>query len=360
MADSVNADASARRVVGFALGGLGGSNAHGAGFLNAARGLGMKPDIISCTSGQIHWTAAFLAGEALEEKMERHVKAVPRLPEPFGFLTAVMVGMGGLPGVFRPAMIENWLRMPGAPSSLDREALFSQWFPARTWIHTRPRADYEHMAKVFNGSDVGVIFNTYNPATGIEYLHINDAARPLLEKEFDKRYDNKEFLPITTEYVEAAHWLMQYGFEKEVNGEPLIDGAYRRQVIVSELDCADVVFIPAPISRSWKGSLPTNTFQLEDFKLELLFTGSYNGELAAVRWVNHLLERGWLDATQFRPTEIVEIPITVNRGFFDYFLESEEVFQDATKTGKEVLQTKLGLAQPEAAPAAGRPVALTA
>jgi hypothetical protein len=37
--------------IAFALAGLGGFNAHGAGFLTAARELGVTPDVATATSG---------------------------------------------------------------------------------------------------------------------------------------------------------------------------------------------------------------------------------------------------------------------------------------------------------------------
>ena len=51
---------ASKKVVAFALGGLGGSNSHGVGFLAAAQEAKVNPALISCTSGQIHWVAAFL------------------------------------------------------------------------------------------------------------------------------------------------------------------------------------------------------------------------------------------------------------------------------------------------------------
>jgi hypothetical protein len=51
--------------VGFALGGLGGFNAYGVGFLQAARQLQVAPDIITCTRGMIAWAARWLDGEDL-------------------------------------------------------------------------------------------------------------------------------------------------------------------------------------------------------------------------------------------------------------------------------------------------------
>ena len=48
--------------VAFAMGGLAGNNAHGAGFLQAALDRGVKPMAISCTSGQILWVYRYLPG----------------------------------------------------------------------------------------------------------------------------------------------------------------------------------------------------------------------------------------------------------------------------------------------------------
>jgi hypothetical protein len=46
--------------VAFALGGLAGNNAHGAGFLQAALDPRVRPMMISCTTGQILWAYRYL------------------------------------------------------------------------------------------------------------------------------------------------------------------------------------------------------------------------------------------------------------------------------------------------------------
>ena len=46
--------------IGFALGGLAGNNAHGAGFLQAALDTRVTPEMISCTSGQLLWVWHYL------------------------------------------------------------------------------------------------------------------------------------------------------------------------------------------------------------------------------------------------------------------------------------------------------------
>ena len=55
--------ATQRKSIAFALGGLAGANAHGMGFLSAARKLGVEPDIVSCTSGMIYWYWRWLEGD---------------------------------------------------------------------------------------------------------------------------------------------------------------------------------------------------------------------------------------------------------------------------------------------------------
>jgi len=53
----------------FALAGLGGFNAHGAGFLAAATTSKMVPDLVTATSGQILVLADWLQGEDLEQAL---------------------------------------------------------------------------------------------------------------------------------------------------------------------------------------------------------------------------------------------------------------------------------------------------
>ena len=84
-------------VVAMALGGLGGFNAHDAGVLAAAHECGLKPDIITCTSGAIFWTHLFLTNPGgIRAEVERQAQAVSGA-------SALSVAALGYPGVFRPA-----------------------------------------------------------------------------------------------------------------------------------------------------------------------------------------------------------------------------------------------------------------
>src|SRR5271155_3179214 len=58
---------AAKFTTAFALAGLGGFNAHGAGFLAAASDCGVVPNLVTATSGQIVVLANWLQGDNLEK-----------------------------------------------------------------------------------------------------------------------------------------------------------------------------------------------------------------------------------------------------------------------------------------------------
>ena len=97
---------------GIALGGLAGNNSHGAGVLQAALECDRPPDMISCSSGQIHWVHRYLRHlrhdsveqrrGLLREDLEEDIGGVsPTKIEP---LDAALVSLTGKPSVFRPAL----------------------------------------------------------------------------------------------------------------------------------------------------------------------------------------------------------------------------------------------------------------
>jgi hypothetical protein len=104
----------------FALAGLGGFNAHGAGFLAAASKCKVVPDLVTATSGQIVVLADWLRGNDLEKSL-----VVPELEHnPMAQLAIVL---SGEPGIFRPAypeMLERWLTPPPLKGN-PFEALFT-------------------------------------------------------------------------------------------------------------------------------------------------------------------------------------------------------------------------------------------
>src|SRR5689334_6102132 len=94
--------------IAFALAGLGGFNAHGAGFLAAATKCGVVPDLVTATSGQIVVLANWLAGRDLKESLITPGNAT----DPLAQVRAVLFGD---PGVFRPAYWEALARFTAWP-----------------------------------------------------------------------------------------------------------------------------------------------------------------------------------------------------------------------------------------------------
>ena len=84
----------------FALAGLGGFNAHGAGFLAAASKCNAVPDLVTATSGQIIVLADWLQNKDLEKSL-----VVPELEH--NPMAQLAIALSGDPGVFRPAYPET-------------------------------------------------------------------------------------------------------------------------------------------------------------------------------------------------------------------------------------------------------------
>lgn len=329
--------------VAFALGGLGGSNSHGVGFLAAAQEAEVEPELISCTSGQIHWVAHYLEKRNLKKLLTEQIEQMPRLKPPFTEFSGLPLAIKGMPGVFKPAylqhMMETWFQPP-----TTKEELLKRLFPARTMIPTRDPKFFKEISDTFNETPIAIFFNSVNPETGVEYVHVNAPARAFMANRYDMLGDElvaqrianggtdvtfktRELRPITPEYVEAALWLLQYGFVKKFNGEYLFDGAYRRQLIVRELIGAETIFVVRPQSYKWQGDLPSTYFEMEDFKIEMLFNGSYGGETSSIRLLNYLHKQRVIREEHYKPVELIEIEISVNRGFFDYFFESLDIYE---------------------------------
>ncbi len=356
-------DTGARGGLAFALTGLGGSNAFGAGFLQAALDQEVEPRIITCTSGMIYWTWRYL--EALrvpEEKrtgrLRREVEASIAEAQPFpqsvDALNEALLMTVGVPGVFRWAQPEYFARFLTAPLMslsvpLD-EALENLFLPSQWLVPLRPKADFENMAKAFNLSPIGVCFNSFEAESGVEYLHVNGPAREMLAHE-DERMEKANVakpskraesagrapwrsLPGKAEVdidelgVEDALWLTLYGPHSNVGrGAPAnrIDGAYLRSVILSELTMVDAVIIPRPV-RSQRPAFPLNWFEVQDFQTELWWNASFAPQAASIDFVNRLVDNDLLRSGGFRRVDLVPVEIDVDRGFFLYFREDLETF----------------------------------
>jgi hypothetical protein len=323
---------SSRGPVAFALGGLGGGNAFGAGFLAAARERQVRPAAISCTSGMIVWTAHFLAGHDLREKLREQLAEMPKQQEsaPFG---NQWVLAKGLPGVFRPAMPEYWERWSFLSPFAEPKEWADRLLPAQAWVPTRSPEYFEFVAETLAGSEVAVMFNAFCPPTGQEILFLNAAACQGLGVSWHQQTPDTVYLPITAEGVEAALHLYSYGYERSYYGMQLIDGAYHRQFILNELcDLAPqptTIWAVRPQNSRWIGPMPENYFEQRDMETEIGMNNSYAMQVSRIELINRLVRSGKIKEGAARRIQLEPFQFVGKRGYFDYFIESEHVFDTA-------------------------------
>lgn len=352
--------------VAFAMGGLAGNNSHGAGFLQAALERGVRPVMISCTSGQILWVSRYLQlqngepGPDLREMLRNDIREV----NPTGNVNYALaeLAMFGKTGVFAPAhgaylgdLIDNvcnvWRDLATRPSEVLLMKKWLELLPCRQLVPDFPPEFFENIANVFRQASlpqgkgggrlpVGIIFNSYNPRSGEEHVYLNDQARELLharsrsgKRKYDpgcgSDYRDRTFYQdIDAKAVRDALWLYQYGFDRKSDG--FVDGAYFRGIILSELAVADRIFCVRPINHRWQGDLPRNYPELEDLKTEIGFDGAYCGERYQIELINRLLEKlNANDKGAYHHIDLQELEIKRPRGYFDYLFESEQVFTDS-------------------------------
>lgn len=326
--------------IGFALGGLGGFNAHGVGFLEAAKRKGIVPDMITCTSGMIYWTAKYLEDEDLEKLLLEQVKASNNYPPPFQWMNLMSLGWMGTPGVFRPAVIEYWKRWMSPMSEVSAKQLFDRLLPAQLFVPLRRLEEFGQIAKTLNESPIGIMFNTFSPQKGKCYLHMNEAARELKKVHLGAPEDR--YSAITAEAVRGALWLYLYGFEEDAETGGLIDGAYNRQFIVSELSRCNRIYIVRPQNSSWLGHLPRNYFEIENFKIQTWLNSAYLAEIAGLETINRLLKRN-PDLKReegdepYREINFIPVEVQQNYELFDYFIEDKETYDRSLEASMEAL-----------------------
>jgi hypothetical protein len=344
---------SAKDKVGFALGGLGGFNAYGVGFLQAARQLKVRPDIITCTSGMIAWVAKWLDGkdlygEDLEPLIMAQIQKDTRFPPSLDWLNTLSVSAWfGSSGIFRPALLEylaRWLT-PMTPREELAEQVLDRLFPAQVYVPLRGHEDLEHIAYVLNKSLIPVAFNTIHPKSGRTYLHINQAAKEFLEvklEEIGEVGGPQKYTWITTETVGGALWVFFYGSENDMqhrlNPLGLVDGAYNRQFIISELHKCDRIYAVRPLNTKWLDHPPLNYLDNEVFKDWMWINSAYATEIAGMETINNLIQRHHLTHPDYKMVELIEVQIPLHYGPFQQLHEQKGVYELAFNEAMSKLQ----------------------
>lgn len=330
--------------VAIALGGLAGGNGFGAGFLEAVRQRGLKPAAISCTSGMIVWTARFLAGEDLRARFQQELAQTPAGRGLPNSLASAVVGLKGLPGIFRPALGEYWARWAQWPAANWAQTLVDRTWPVQTAIPTRPASYFSEVADQLNTSDVAVLFNAFCPPTGEEYLFLNPAAMQRLGRSPGERRQRQVFQPICAQAVKAALHLYAYGHEQLHLDQQLIDGAYHRQFILDELCELSGQSKPVrlwtvrPHNACWVGRMPANYFEQRDMETEIGMNSNYAAQVQRIELINRLIGTGELKSGRYGQVELCPFEFAGQRGFFDYFNENQAVFDMAHSSALAALE----------------------
>jgi hypothetical protein len=325
----------------FALAGLGGFNAHGAGFLQAARDNQYKPDLVTATSGQIAVLAAYLEDQP---DLRTGLIDAEREKDPFPQLETALFGYQG---VFRPAYgeaIARFLRPPFFGASIEFYA--DRFLPAQLYKPTRTAEYIDGLVHTFSQSTIGVVFNAYDPKTGKGVLYGNDAARllmntkssvPLLPGETGSdprtvkaQKGENPIENITPEAIRSALWLSLYGFQGIPGGN--MDGAYHRSCILSELHNFDEVIVVRPLANGWRmDKMPRSYFDVQDWNTEMWFSAGYKAEVDGMKRINALVARKIIENKDFKQVRLHEIEPDTPAGYFNYFIERESVYDDAPK-----------------------------
>lgn len=362
--------------IAFALSGLGGSNAHGSGFLAAAqevareRGVssGLLPglEMISCTSGAIASTAQYLQGGDLRANLERRIAEAERArghwwlgPTETPQQAAAATVLVGVPGVFRGLLYAlprhywrttleylrdgiGWRRTPTVDELTDL------LLPARVFVPALPDEFFHETAETFAAAPIGVAFNSYAPSRDVEYLHVNQAGLERIRQYHDPSaaYNGSgrvRYRPVTPEGLREALWLFNYGFR----GETPLDGAYARSIILDEVTFADEVWAVRPLNRQWIGPLPTNLLAVLDLQTELWMNASYREQVRALRVIGRLGDEGRKELRDqdekrrdFHPIDLFEVELQRQRGFWTYFVEDIDVFDDAHRLSYTMLSER--------------------
>ncbi len=351
-------DISKRETVAtaFAMGGFGGNNFHGLGFLQAAYEKELMPDMISCTSGQIDMVWKFLLAKNNRLEMRYGVKDLSALAKIYRKEVEIR------PKFPFPEILHDVPELVSASAKhltdvqSFKDNIFSYFMnvslnniPARLLAPKIKDGTLEAMREDFNNEDIAIAFNSYNPKTGRETVYLNPRAQDLLQRPAPGKSSFREtdghlteYSPITTEGLRNALWLYEYGFE----GQESVDGAYFRMVMLSELSRARTIFVARPIQSRWNNNMPVTYGEKEDLKTETFFNSAYLGERFRIELINRHLEQSaftqeFIDRQGYHPIEFYELEPRTAQPFVTYFSENIEMFKEAYEDAKHVFDVAL-------------------
>ncbi|MGZ4161496.1 MAG: hypothetical protein ACXVNF_11995, partial [Neobacillus sp.] len=314
-----------------------------AGALQTLRKEVVKPDLISATSGAILSAYYFLQKDpnAIEKHYEEYFRSEENgIPTFFKFMQYAYLG---IPNKFSPNYLNIFERLRDNWPFLKLEEWINFCFPNKIYKSEFPQQFFDDIANFFSTNDeVGIIMNAYNVNNDQAVLYVNE--RALNTVELTKR-GNFEVKPITPDGVRACLQLLQYG---DFKGE--YDGAYQYNPVLFPLVVADEIILVtvAPLGKSLDPI--DNFFDIEDFKLKMLFKNALFAELNDISRINKLIGHGNKlvrpesenkPYKEYKPIKVQTIQPTIHRGFFEYFVETREFYQNGVSQAKKFIDDSL-------------------
>ncbi|MFB9762224.1 patatin-like phospholipase family protein [Ectobacillus funiculus] len=330
-------------MLALALQGIGGMNSFAAGALQTLRKEGIKPDLISATSGAILSAYYFLQEDpnAIEKHYDEYFKSEENgIPTFFKFMQYAYLGV---PQKFSPNYLNTFERLSDNWPFLKLEEWINFCFPNKIYKSEFPQQFFDDIAHCFStNEEVGIIMNAYNVNNDQAVLYVNE--RALNTMELTNR-ENFEVKPITPDGVRACLQLLQYG---DFKGE--YDGAYQYNPVLSPLVVADEIILVtvAPLGKSLDPI--DNFFDSEDLKLKMLFKNALYAELNDISRINKLIEYGNKlvrpesenkPYKEYKPIKVQTIQPTIHRGLFEYFVETREFYEDGVSQAKQFIGDSL-------------------
>lgn len=330
-------------MLALALQGIGGMNSFAAGVLQTLRKEGIKPELISATSGAILSAYYFLQKDphAIEKHYDAYFKSEENgIPTFFKFMQYAYLGV---PEKFSPNYLNMFARFSDNWPFLKLEEWINFCFPNKIYKSEFPQQFFDDIANFFStNEEVGIILNAYNVNNDQAVLYVNERALNTMEV---TKKGNFEIKPITPDGVRACLQLLQYG---DFQGE--YDGAYQYNPVLSPLVVADEIILVtvAPLGKSL--SPIDNFFDVEDFKLKMLFKNALYAELNDISRINKLIEYGNKlvrpesenkPYKEYKPIKVQTIQPTIHRGLFEYFVETREFYADGVSQAKKFIGDSL-------------------
>lgn len=308
-------------MLAIALQGISGMNFFASGVLEEFNRNKIKPDIISASSGAIVSAYHFLYPEEDIIRFNQYFSS--GYGAGFDRVNLVLALMFGKRKVFRPVYPwEKWMKE--FPFEKP-EKWINFCFPAQSHVPLFPKDIFETIAAGFEASETGILINAYDYINDKAIVYINSAAREKIGEKLSY-YNEIVIKSMSVQGVIASMQFLQFG---DFQGQ--YDGSYQYNPLLYPLVIADhIILVTAqPFKKALKERLGS-IFDQEDFKLKMLYKNSLYAQLNQIQLINKLVRKKLLPP-EYKDVTINIIQPSMDRGYFDYYIESQEFFDEGVE-----------------------------